>query len=85
MNSLFLNTVIYVVIINIVVSMSMARFATPSEVKPPGGVASALSFKGRIMHLFAHHDQIIIASSLIIGIMTYMAVMLAKKYPIISP
>ena len=84
MNKLIINTLIYAVIINLLLSVVVGGFATPAEISPPGGMAGKLPFKGQMMHLFAHHQQILPASSLMMIIMVYLIVMMAIKYPILK-
>jgi len=84
MNKLVVNAIIYAVLLNIILSFVIGYFATPTEIKPPGGNAGVLPFKGQMMHLFAHHKQIIVASSLMMVGMVYLILKMATKYPILK-
>ena len=81
MNKKIINSVIYAILLNIIVSMIFSHFATPEEIKPPNG-AHMLTYKGQFMHMFSHHNQVLLISSLIVAIVVYMATSLAVKYPL---
>ena len=53
------------VLLNIILALSLAPFATKSEIKPPNG-ASKLGFKSQIVHMLVHHGQVLVTSSMII-------------------
>ena len=60
------------VVLNIVAPMLLQPFATSQEVKPPNGAAQ-LSLKGQLMHMFVHHSQVPISSSIIIAVIILVA------------
>ena len=71
--------VMFAVAINLLVPMVLKPFATENEIKPPSGAAN-LSFKSQIMHMFVHHAQVPISSSIIIAIIVSLAMVLAENY-----
>lgn len=78
LNLLIIVCVIISIILNVVVSYVLAPFATPEEIKPPFG-ANKLSFKSQFMHMFVHHKQVKLTSSLIVGVVTGLSVYLGIK------
>tara|TARA_X000001036_G_scaffold438331_1_gene485858 strand:- start:1397 stop:1645 length:249 start_codon:yes stop_codon:yes gene_type:complete len=66
------------ILLNIVLSYSFYPFATKNEIKPPNG-ADKLSFKSQIMHMLVHHKQVILTSSLIVGLLVGISTFLALK------
>ena len=65
------NVVVCAVVIgitlNIVLSMFASPFASPQEINPPSG-ASNLPFFSQVMHMLVHHNQVLLSSSLIVGL-----------------
>tara|TARA_Y100000389_G_scaffold49009_1_gene44618 strand:+ start:8110 stop:8358 length:249 start_codon:yes stop_codon:yes gene_type:complete len=66
------------ILLNIVLSYSFYPFATKNEIKPPNG-ADKLSFKSQILHMLVHHKQVILTSSLIVGLLVGISTFLALK------
>ena len=75
MNKQVLNAVVYAVLINVVLSLVVSQFASPSEVNPPNG-ASSLDFKGQLVHMLVHHAQVPLSSSLIVAIIVAVSVLI---------
>ena len=50
-------------------------YATQDEIKPPNG-AENLSFKEQLMHMFVHHAQVPLTSSIIVAIIVILSNML---------
>jgi len=82
MNKIVLNAVVYSVLINIVLSLVVSQFASPSEINPPNG-ASSLDFKGQLVHMLVHHGKTLISSSLLVAILVAVAVGFAHKTPML--
>ena len=55
------------ILINILIPFLIKPFASEIQITPPNGAAS-LEFIDQIMHMFVHHAQVPIASSLIVAI-----------------
>ncbi len=72
-------SVLIAVIINLVLPYILKPFATPVEIKPPQG-AHNLSFKQQLMHMFVHHAQVPISSSVIIAVIVSLAVYLSYQF-----
>ena len=70
---------LFSILLNVVAAQIATPYATPDEVKPPEGAAK-LKFRSQIMHMLVHHNQVLVASSLIVFGVTYLSVYLAKKY-----
>ena len=70
-----LNAILIGIVLNIVLPLVVAPFATPEEVKPPKGAAS-LSPKGQFMHMLVHHGQVPVMSSAIIALIVGLSVYL---------
>ena len=66
------------VVLNVVLSYVLSPFASKEEVKPPNGAAN-LSFKEQIMHMLVHHKQVMITSSLIVGLLVGLSTFTALK------
>lgn len=66
------------IILNIVLSFVISPFATKNEIKPVNDAAS-LSFKSQIMHMLVHHKQVLLTSSLIVGLLVGISTFLALK------
>tara|TARA_Y100001970_G_C13852102_1_gene659831 strand:+ start:457 stop:705 length:249 start_codon:yes stop_codon:yes gene_type:complete len=77
-----LNPVLFAVVLNLVLPMILSPYATDEEVKPKNGAAS-LSLKGQFMHMMVHHNQVMFSSSLIVGLIVFLACLMAKYYPLI--
>tara|TARA_B100001094_G_scaffold49270_1_gene44700 strand:+ start:1517 stop:1753 length:237 start_codon:yes stop_codon:yes gene_type:complete len=77
MNNQLLKSVVVGVIINIALPFALKPFATESQIKPPTG-ANNLPFLDQIMHMFVHHAQVPITSSLIIAIIVGLSVFISK-------
>ena len=65
MDPLFWKLCVISVILNLALPKLLKQFATNDEVHPPEGAAK-LSFKGQLMHMFVHHEQVPVTSSLIV-------------------
>ena len=59
--------VIIGVIINLVLPYIIKPFATPEQITPPNG-AENLSYFDQLIHMFVHHAQVPLTSSVIIAI-----------------
>ena len=64
--------VIVAVLINLALPNILMPYATADEIKPPNG-AKNLSFKEQLMHMFVHHAQVPITSSIIIAIIVILS------------
>ena len=64
-------------VLNVVLPMVLQPFASFDEIKPPLG-AGMLSYKGQFMHMMVHHNQVILVSSLIVGLIVYLSIYLRK-------
>ena len=73
------NAIFYSVVLNIVLPMVVAPYATEDEIKPPNG-AGNLSFKSQIMHMLVHHKQVPLASSLVVALIVGLSVYLGYKF-----
>ena len=78
MNKLLVRAVIIGVLINLVLPFLVRPFATPAQIKPPSGAAS-LSFFDQLMHMFVHHAQVPLTSSIIVAVIVGLSVYLAEK------
>jgi len=74
-----LNAMLVAVLLNIALPFAVAPFATSDEKMPPGGAAS-LSLKGQYMHMLVHHKQVPVVSSLIVALITGLAVYLVYLF-----
>ena len=65
------------IIVNLILPQALMPFATKDEIKPPNG-ASALSFKKQLMHMFVHHAQVPLTSSIIVAIIVFVSLIGGK-------
>ena len=77
-SKIILYAVLVAVVLNIVLPLVLKPFATEEEVKPSNGAAS-LSLKGQFMHMMVHHNQVIFTSSVIVGLIVAISVVVALK------
>jgi hypothetical protein len=71
------------IVINLVLPAILKPYATPEQIKPPNG-ADQLPFFDQLMHMFVHHAQVPVTSSIIVAIIVLLSVMIghvcAKLY-----
>ena len=77
MNKLLKYAVIVGVLINLVLPQLLLQFATEDEIKPPNG-AENLTLKEQLMHMFVHHAQVPLSSSIIIAIIVSLSIVLGE-------
>ena len=77
MNMVNMRVVGIAVLLNLVLPFLLKPFASEEEVKPPNGAAS-LSMKGQLMHMFVHHAQVPISSSVIVVVIVVVALLADK-------
>ena len=79
MNNNFLTkAVVVAVILNVVLSLILKMFATPDQIHPPNG-AKNLGFFDQIMHMFVHHAQVPVTSSVIVAIVVALSIYIANR------
>ena len=66
------------VVINLVLPQVLKPFATKEQIKPPRG-AQNLPFLDQLMHMFVHHAQVPVSSSLIVAVIVGLSVYLSRK------
>ena len=77
MKNLVLYAVLVGVLINLILPQVVKPFATPEEITPPNG-AGNLRFKEQLMHMFVHHAQVPLSSSIIIAVIVSLSVVLGQ-------
>ena len=65
--------VLVAVILNLIIPFGLKPLATPEQIKPPNG-AQNLSFFDQLMHMFVHHAQVPLTSSLIVAVIVAISV-----------
>ena len=75
-NDLVLKVTVISVLLNLALPTLFYKLATKDEIKPPNG-AKSLSLKGQLMHMFVHHAQVPLSSSIIVGVITSVSTFLA--------
>jgi hypothetical protein len=70
-----LNTVLIATLLNLALPMLLSPFATSEEKMPSKGPGS-LDMKGQFMHMMVHHGKTPVSSSLIVALVTGLAVYL---------
>tara|TARA_B100001093_G_C26773601_1_gene991309 strand:- start:1115 stop:1366 length:252 start_codon:yes stop_codon:yes gene_type:complete len=83
MNKLLINSILYAIILNVVVSFAFDFIATEKEKIPKNGV-DKLTFKEQVVHMFVHHKQVIFASSIIVAAVVALSISFAQKIPILK-
>ena len=76
-SNLLLYSVVVGVIINLVLPALVKPFATPEQIKPPNG-AQNLPFFDQLMHMFVHHAQVPLTSSIIVAVIVLLSVYLGQ-------
>ena len=71
-------SVIIGILVNLVVPKLVIPYASKDEIKPPNG-ASKLSLKEQVVHMFVHHAQVPISSSIIIAIIVSISVLVGER------
>ena len=66
------------VVINLVLPQVLKTVATKEQIKPPQG-AQNLPFLDQLMHMFVHHAQVPLSSSLIVAVIVGLSVYLSGK------
>ena len=76
-----INLVMYAVLVGVLINLILPQLllplATQDEVKPPNG-AQNLNLKEQLMHMFVHHAQVPLSSSVIIAIIVSLSVILGE-------
>ena len=65
------------VLLNLVLPFVLKPLASEEEVSPPNGAAN-LSMKGQLMHMFVHHAQVPVSSSVIVAVIVVVALLADK-------
>jgi hypothetical protein len=65
------------VLINLILPYIISPFATKEQIKPSRG-AAALPFFGQLIHMFVHHSQVPLTSSIIVAIIVGLSVFMAQ-------
>ena len=68
-------------LINIILYASVMTFATLDQMSPPNGVEN-LSYFSQIVHMFFHHNQAVLTSSLIIFALVYVSTIISLSMKI---
>ena len=79
---LVLLAVLVGIVVNLVLPFALKPLATQDQIKPPNG-AENLPFFDQLMHMFVHHAQVPLTSSLIVAVIVLVSVCSAlclKKY-----
>ena len=79
--TLIIKSVIVAIIINIALPYLIKPFATARQIKPPTG-AGNLNFLDQVMHMFVHHNQVPVASSLIVAVIVAASIYLSPYIPL---
>ena len=77
LSKIIICTIFIAVLINLILPMLLKPLATEDEVKPPNG-AENLTFKEQLMHMFVHHAQVPLSSSIIIAVIVSLSVILGQ-------
>lgn len=77
-NKMLMYSVGIAILINVILPQILMPFANEQEVKPPNG-AHNLPFKEQLMHMFVHHAQVPLTSSIIVAVIVTLSVMGAQK------
>jgi di/tricarboxylate transporter len=76
-------SVVIGVVLNLVLPAVLKPFATPEQISPPNGAVN-LPFFDQLMHMFVHHAQVPVTSSIIVAVIVALSVVLghtcAKMY-----
>lgn len=72
-SKLFVYSVMVGIVINLILPFVSKPFATKEQIKPPKG-AHNLPFFDQIMHMFVHHAQVPLSSSIIIAVIVGLSV-----------
>jgi len=65
------------VLLNLVLPFLLKPLASEEEVSPLNGAAN-LSMKGQLMHMFVHHAQVPVSSSVIVAVIVIVALLADK-------
>ena len=74
--NIILKVTVFSILLNLALPTFFYKLATKDEIKPPNG-AKNLSLKGQLMHMFVHHAQVPLSSSIIVGIIASVSTFLA--------
>ena len=77
-DEMLMNAVCIAILINLGLPYLLKPYATANEIKPPNG-AGNLSFKEQLMHMFVHHAQVPLSSSVIVAIIVTLSIILSKE------
>jgi hypothetical protein len=66
------------ILINLILPAIVKQFATEYQIKPPNG-AEKLPFFDQLMHMFVHHAQVPLTSSLIIAVIVGLSIYIGDK------
>jgi di/tricarboxylate transporter len=75
---LIICSAVVAIIINLVLPAIVKPLATQDQIKPPNG-AENLAFFDQLMHMFVHHAQVPLTSSIIVVIIVVLSVVLGKE------
>tara|TARA_Y100001937_G_scaffold61304_1_gene83983 strand:- start:18 stop:278 length:261 start_codon:yes stop_codon:yes gene_type:complete len=77
LSKIIICTIFIAVLINLILPMLLKPLATEDEVKPPNG-AENLPFKSQLMHMFVHHAQVPVSSSIIVAVIVGLSLVICK-------
>lgn len=77
-NKMLMYSVAIAILINIILPQILMPYATDEEIKPPNGAAN-LPFKEQLMHMFVHHAQVPLTSSIIVAIIVTLSIISAEN------
>ena len=66
------------VVLNVVLALFLAMFATDDQKFPPNGKPQDLSYFDQAMHMLVHHEQVLLTSSVIIFAIVFLSTVIAK-------
>ena len=65
------------IMINLILPQIVKPMATKGQIKPPDGAAK-LPFFDQLVHMLVHHAQVPWSSSLIVGVIVFLSIILSK-------
>ena len=77
-NKMLMYSIFIAGLLNLLLPQLLLPYATEKEIKPPNG-AEALGFKEQLMHMFVHHAQVPLTSTIIVIIIVTISIIVAEK------